>query len=149
MSAFSALGVWIWFILGLVLLGIEVFAPGFFMLWLGFAAIATGLVVLALPIPWQAEFAIFGVLALVALLAWLKLAKKASEAPADNPFLNRRAASYVGREFLLEDAIVRGEGRVRIEDTVWRLAGPDLPAGSRVRVSRVDGAMLHVESVGG
>lgn len=147
MSTFSALGVWIWFILGLVLLAVEVFAPGFFMLWLGLAAIATGFLVLAVPLPWQAELGVFAVLSVIALLAWLKLAKKASEAPADNPFLNRRAASYVGREFRLEEAIVHGAGRVRIDDSVWRLTGPDLPAGSRVRVTAVDGPMLKVAAV--
>ncbi|ALK10343.1 NfeD family protein [Blastochloris viridis] len=149
MSAFSALGVWIWFILGLVLLGAEVALPGFFMLWLGVAALATGLITLALGLPWQAEFIVFGVLSVAALVVWLRLAKQASEAPADNPFLNRRAAGYVGREFLLEEAIVRGAGRVRIDDSVWRLAGPDLPAGSRVRVTRADGGLLHVEATGG
>jgi membrane protein implicated in regulation of membrane protease activity len=149
MSAFSALGVWIWFILGLLLLGVEMALPGFFMLWLGVAAIATGLITLGLGLTWQAEFIVFGVLAVAALLIWLRLAKRSTEAPADNPFLNRRAASYVGRVFQLEEAIVRGSGRVRIDDSIWRLAGPDLPAGAKVRVTRADGGLLHVEAIGG
>jgi membrane protein implicated in regulation of membrane protease activity len=149
MSAFSVLGVWSWFILGLVLLGVEMALPGFFMLWLGIAAIATGLITLGLGLSWQAEFIVFAVLAVAALVVWLRLAKRSSEAPADNPFLNRRAASYVGREFVLEEAIVRGSGRVRIGDSVWRLAGPDLPAGAKVRVTKADGGLLHVEAAGG
>ncbi|NJL07169.1 MAG: NfeD family protein [Methylacidiphilales bacterium] len=149
MSALSALGVWSWFILGLVLLGVEVMMPGFFMLWLGAAAIATGLITLVFGLAWQAEFIVFAVLAVVALVVWLRLAKRSTEAPADNPFLNRRAASYVGREFVLEEAIVRGAGRVRIDDSIWRLSGPDLPAGAKVRITRADGGLLHVEAIGG
>lgn len=149
MSAFSALGVWSWFILGLILLGVEVLLPGFFMLWLGFAAIATGLVTVALGLSWQAEFMVFAVLSVAALLMWLWIAKRASETPADNPFLNRRAEALVGREFLLEEAIVRGAGRLRIGDSVWRIAGPDLPAGAKVRIARVHDGQLLVEPIGG
>lgn len=148
MSALSAFGVWSWFILGLLLLAVEVAMPGFFMLWLGIAAILTGIVALVVVLPWQAEFVVFAVFAVIALGAWLALAKRSTETPADNPFLNQRAAGYVGREFALEEAIVRGVGRMHIDDTVWRLAGPDLPSGSRVRITRADGALLHVESVG-
>ena len=122
--------------------------PGFFMLWLGIAAVLTGVLTLFVTLPWQAEFVVFAVLSVIALVVWLRLAKKSTETPADNPFLNQRAAGYVGREFVLEEAIVRGVGRVHIDDTVWRLAGPELPAGSRVRITRADGALLHVESLG-
>jgi membrane protein implicated in regulation of membrane protease activity len=61
-----------------------------------------------------------------------------------NPFLNRRTAALVGREFTLEKPIIDGSGTVRIDDTIWRIAGPDTPAGSRVRVVQVDGANLTV-----
>ena len=148
MSALSAFGVWSWFILGLLLLAVEMAMPGFFMLWLGIAAILTGIVAMFVALSWQAEFVVFAVFAVIALVGWLLIAKRSTETPADNPFLNQRAAGYVGREFVLEEAIVRGIGRVHIDDTVWRLAGPDLPAGSRVRIARVDGALLHVEAIG-
>ena len=62
------------------------------------------------------------------------------------PFLNRRADALVGRVFTLEKPIVDGVGTVRIDDTVWRVSGPDCPAGSRVKVVRADGASLAVEA---
>jgi hypothetical protein len=69
-------------------------------------------------------------------------------APSDQPFLNRRAEAFVGRVFTLEKPIVDGTGTVGIDDTVWRVSGPDTPAGSRVKVIRVDGAALYVEPAG-
>jgi membrane protein implicated in regulation of membrane protease activity len=48
--------------------------------------------------------------------------------------------------FTLERPIVDGIGTVRIDDTVWRVTGPDCPAGSRVRVAHADGANLSVEA---
>ncbi len=68
------------------------------------------------------------------------------EAPVDRPFLNRRAEGYVGRIFTLDKPIVDGIGTVRIDDTVWRVSGPDCPAGSRVKIARAEGAELSVEA---
>ena len=59
--------------------------------------------------------------------------------------LNRRTEALVGRVFTLEKPIVDGVGTVRIDDTIWRVRGPDRPAGSRVRVTQADGANLAVE----
>jgi inner membrane protein len=77
--------------------------------------------------------------------AWRYFARNV-EQPTDRPFLNRRAEGYVGREFTLEKPIVGGVGTIHIDDTVWRVSGPDCPAGSRVKIARADGANLLVEA---
>jgi inner membrane protein len=138
-------GPWAWLILGAALLLLEVLAPGMFMLWLGLAAGAVGLISFAVTWTWQAQFITFAVLALAAVPLWRHLARRV-EAPPDSPFLNRRTEGYVGQVFTLEKPIVDGIGAVRINDTVWRVTGPDAPAGSRVRVARADGANLVVET---
>ena len=75
---------------------------------------------------------------------WRHFAKSATEASKSNPFLNKRTEALIGREFTLEKPIVDGSGTVRIDDTIWRVAGPDAPAGSRVKIVRADGASLTV-----
>jgi inner membrane protein len=75
---------------------------------------------------------------------WRRVAVSTKAVSRDNPFLNRRADALVGRVFTLEKPIIDGSGTVRIDDTVWRVAGPDTPAGSRVRVVKADGASLTV-----
>lgn len=145
MSSFVwSLGVWNWFILGAVLLAVEIVAPGTFVLWLGLAAIAVGLISLAVDWPWQAQAVAFAVLSVASLFVWRRVSRS-SEKPSDRPFLNRRSDSYVGRTFTLEKPIVGGVGTVRIDDTVWRVTGPDCPAGSHVRIAQADGATLIVE----
>ena len=67
------------------------------------------------------------------------------EPESESPMLNRRAEALVGRVFTLEKPIVDGTGTVRIDDTIWRVHGPDRPAGSRVKVTQADGANLAVE----
>jgi hypothetical protein len=66
----------------------------------------------------------------------------------DRPWLNRRGQQYVGRQFTLAEAIVDGRGKLRVSDTMWKVRGPDLPAGSHIRVTGVDGATLTVEPDG-
>ena len=139
-----SLGPWNWFIVAAVFLLIELLAPGVFMLWLGLAAIMVGVISLGAVLSWQAQLITFAVLSFACIPLWRYFARKV-ERPVDRPFLNRRAEGYVGRVFTLEKPIVNGIGTVRIEDTVWRVSGPDLPAGSRVKVARADGADLEVE----
>jgi inner membrane protein len=148
MNTLAGLGIWNWFILGGVLLGLELIAPGTFMLWLGLSAIAVGLISLAIVWPWQAQLVAFAVLSIASIVLWRRFGAKAGEIRAQ-PFLNRRAEGFVGRVFTLERPIVDGSGAVRIGDTVWQVRGPDAPAGSRVRVADADGAVLMVERVEG
>lgn len=146
MDAVLSLGLWNWFILGALLLLLELFAPGAFMLWLGLAALAVGLISLAIDWSWQAQLVAFAVFSLALIPVWRRFAPKV-EQPSESPLLNRRAESYVGRVFTLEDPIVDGVGRVHIDDTIWRVSGPDSAAGSRVKVVRAEGPNLFVERV--
>jgi membrane protein implicated in regulation of membrane protease activity len=75
---------------------------------------------------------------------WRRLARSHAAGSVNSPFLNKRADALVGRVFTLEKPIVDGAGTVRIDDTIWRVAGPDAPAGSRVRIVQADGASLTV-----
>jgi inner membrane protein len=89
----------------------------------------------------------FAIFATAAVPLWRRLARPRTVSDADSPFLNKRADALVGRVFTLEKPIVDGAGTVRIDDTIWRVAGPDAPAGSRVRIVQADGARLTVAAV--
>lgn len=140
---FARLDTWNWLILGIVLMAIETFAPGVFMLWLGLAALTVGLLSFVVTWTWQAQIIAFAALSIAMVPLWRHFARR-GPAATDKPFLNRRAEGLIGRAFTLERPIVGGIGTVRIDDTVWRVAGPDLPAGSRVKIVSADGASLRV-----
>ncbi len=144
MRLIEALGGWSWWILGLLLLAIEVLAPGFFFLWFGIAALLIGASALLFEWPWQLQVVGFVVLSLVAALVGRKLAGSADIQTSD-PNLNLRANRLHGRTFLLSEPIVEGAGRVRIDDSVWQVRGPDAPAGARVTVTGADGTVLIVD----
>lgn len=135
---------WTWLILGIVLIGLETVAPGIFLLWLGIAALLTGLLDYALELPWQWASIAFAILSLASVLAGRALTRGGGATAADT--LNRRGEALVGRLFALDGPIVGGEGRIRVDDTVWRVVGPDLPAGTAIRIARLDGATLVAEA---
>jgi len=140
---FASLGTWNWLIFGLILMGLELLAPGVFLFWLGLAAFLVGVLSFVVDPAWQMQLLMFAVFAVAAVPLWRRMARSKPGA-ADSPFLNKRADALVGRMFTLEKPIVDGTGTVRIDDTIWRVAGPDAPAGSRVKVVKADGASLTV-----
>ena len=136
---------WHWLILGGVLLILEMFAPGAFMLWLGFAAGASALVALIFPgLSWEVQILLFSVFCLLSLFAWKKMGGT-QEKPTDQPNLNRRGQQYVGRLFSLVDAIENGVGKVVVDDSQWKVMGDDAPVGTKVKVTGTDGTILLVE----
>lgn len=139
-------GPWSWIVGGLVLLALELVLPGGFLLWMGIAGILTGIITLFQPLAWPMQWLIFGVFSLVSIYAWVRLTKHRA-AQTDRPLLNQRTEHFVGREVVLDQPIIDGFGRVRMGDTKWRVSGPDLPAGQRVRVIGSEGAVLQVEPV--
>jgi len=142
-----SLGAWAWLVGGLVLMAIELIAPGTVLLWFGLAALVTGAIALSTGIVWQGQVAIFALLSVAALFAWRALRRRLGEGdpPRD---VSDRAGGHVGRRFVLAEPIVHGSGRIRIDDSIWRIEGPDLPAGAEIEVERVDGAILRVRGVG-
>ncbi|MGQ3674422.1 NfeD family protein [Xanthobacter sp. TB0139] len=144
-SFLAELGPWGWFVLGGILLVAEIFAPGAFLLWLGLAAFIIGTMTAFLDLAWQAQVVAFAALSIISVLVGRSITPPPGKA-SDKPFLNRRAESYVGRIYVLEEPMSGGVGHIRIGDTMWRVEGPDLMVGSRVRVVAAEGVILKVEA---
>ncbi|MCO6413614.1 MAG: NfeD family protein [Thiogranum sp.] len=138
------LSFWHWWILGAALVILEVFAPGAFFLWLGIAAgVVGGLIYLWPNIGWEYQLLIFSVLSVASIVIWRRFFR-GQPADTDQPSLNRRAEQYVGRTFTLSEGIVDGTGKIRVDDSTWKVRGADCPAGSHVEVIGVDGTILLV-----
>ncbi len=137
---------WHWWILAGVMLLIEVLAPSFYFLWLAIAAAIVGLVMLAIPeLGWQYQLMIFSGLSVVSIALFRRYQRK-NPALTDQPALNRRGEQYIGRMFTLDQPVVNGAGKLRVDDTTWRISGADMPTGTRVVVTGVDGVILKVTS---
>jgi inner membrane protein len=147
-SIVKELGAWNWMALGLVLLALEIVVPGIFLLWIGIAAIIVG--TLALMITnggywtWETQILLFLVLSLVSAYIGKRVMANGNDV-SDQPLLNKLGEQLVGRTATLAEPIAEGRGRIRLGDTQWRVTGPDLPAGARVKVVSSNGTELGVE----
>jgi len=147
-TLFQTLVYWHWLALA-VLLGIVdvAFGANFFLLWCGLSAALVGGILFLIPsMSWEFQFLIFGVGVFTSIFVWHKYLKTHGT-PSDKPNLNRRAEQYIGREFTLEEPIVNGRGKVKVDDSTWRIEGEDLPIHTKIRVQDVDGVVLKVEKV--
>lgn len=146
----DTLGPWAWVIFGLVVLAAEIFLPGVYLMWFGLAAITTGLISLGLWAEsfwqWQIQLLVFGFLSLAYVLIARRYLKSGAQI-SDQPLLNNREGSLIGRTATLSEAIVEGYGRIKLDDSIWRVEGQDAPIGTRVVVTGANAQILRVEPI--
>lgn len=136
---------WHWWALAVVLLIVELLAPGMFFLWMGESAFIVGGILWFFPtMKVEYQVILFSILSVVSIVAFRYYLKR-YPIHTDRPLLNRRTAQYVGRMFTLEEAIVNGRGKIRVDDSTWRVEGEDCEAGVRVQVVEAEGVILKVK----
>jgi membrane protein implicated in regulation of membrane protease activity len=137
------LGGWTWWVIAGILLLVELLLPGVFLMWLGLAAAIIGVIDIFADLSWQVEIAAFAVLSVLLVLFVRPRVASTQREPSN---LNQRMYDYVGRSYVLHDAIVNGRGKVRIDDTLWVVTGTDRDKGEWVKVKGVEGTRLIVET---
>jgi membrane protein implicated in regulation of membrane protease activity len=136
---------WLWLIGGVVLLIAELIAPGFFLVFVGGAAIATGLVTLLVGIPVAAQLALFAALAYLSARIGGRYAYSYRYDYSSDPLLNDRVGRLLGKVVVVAEPIDSNGGRVRVGDSVWQARGAPAAVGERVRIVDVEGNCLKVE----
>ena len=134
----------IWIVAALILGVAEAFLPGAFLIWIALAAGLVGIIDLVFEPGLLMEIVIFAAGAAVAVFIGQKVYGSLDRASPPLPL--SRAHGLIGRQFALATAIANGFGTMTVEDSVWRVTGPDLPAGTKVKVVAVlDGSVVRVE----
>jgi inner membrane protein len=136
---------WLWLIGGVLLLILEVIAPGFFLVFIGAAAIAAGLFTVLFGLGTAAQLALFALYALLAVMAGRRFYANRT-ADSGDPLLNDRAGRLVGRVVTVVVGVDDNHGRVRVGDSEWSARGGPAAAGELVRITGVDGNCLKVEA---
>lgn len=136
---------WHWLAFGLFLLIVELLAPGMFFLWMAQAACITGILLFVFPgLGWELQTGVFSVLSVFGVVVARRFFKR-HPIESDQPLLNRRTAQYIGRVFTLDQPIVNGQGKIKVDDSTWKIRGEDCEAGTRVTVVDADSVVLIVE----
>ena len=135
---------WLWLIGGVMLLIAEIIAPGFFLLFIGAAAMATGVFTIMFDLGLAPQLALFALYAVIALMVGRKVYANRDVNSAD-PLLNDRSARLVGKVVTVVTPVDDHEGRVRVGDSEWSARGGPAAAGDHVRITGVEGNCLLVE----
>jgi len=138
---------WYWWVLALVFLVIELLIPCFFFLSLSAAGFIAGCIVWLLPVTGiDMQVFIFSVLSVIAIFVWKFYIKKIP-ITSDQPLLNKRGEQYIGRVFSLYEAIENGQGKIKVDDSIWKVHGEDCDISSKVKVIAINGTVFDVIKV--
>ena len=144
---FSNIQFWHWWVLAIACIVLEVFAPGAVFIWFGASAAVVGLILLALPeLTWQMQLIIFSVLSVLSIVGWHMYRKKVPEED-HHPTLNKRGEELIGRTVTLTEPIVNNFGKIRVDDTMWKIQGEDVASGNKVQITAIEGTTLIVKHV--
>jgi membrane protein implicated in regulation of membrane protease activity len=135
---------WLWLIGGVLLLIAEVIAPGFFLVFIGAAAIAAGLFTVLFGLGLGAQLALFALYAVLAVLVGRRFYANAATA-GSTVLLNDPERRLVGKVVTVVVDVDEHHGRVRLGDSEWSARGGPGAVGERVRITGVDGNCLKVE----
>ena len=138
---------WHWLILAVVMIILEILIPGAYFLWMGVSAIFVGALMYVFPeMVFLVQILIFAVLSVISVVMYKSYRKK-NPIVTDEPALNRRGEKYIDQKFTLTEPIVNGEGKIKVDDSTWKVVGMDMPAGMIVRVVSAEGTTLKVEAM--
>ena len=135
---------WHWWVIAVVLIIVEAFVSGTFFLWMGVSAAVVGLLLFIAPgMGWEYQVLLFAVFSVVSITLWLiRLKKHPTQSEVSN--LNMRVAQYMDKVAIVQEPIVNGLGTINVDDTIWRVLGPDCEAGTKVKVVGAEGTDLKV-----
>ncbi|CAH0534148.1 Inner membrane protein YbbJ [Vibrio stylophorae] len=144
----SQIDFWHWLAFGLVLLLVELIGAAGYLLWLGLAALLTGLIMLIAPeLAWQLQWVTFAVLSLLSTILWWRYQHNKDKEDDSGRSLNQKMMQLVGRRFRLEEDIDQ-RGRVKLGDTTWSVyCAEPIAASTLVEVIAVDGIVLEIKPV--
>ena len=138
---------WHWLILAVAMIILEILMPGAYFLWMGISAAVVGAVMFVFPeTTFLVQVLIFAILSVITVMIYRSY-RRNNPLVTDEPALNRRGEKYIDQNFTLTEPIVNGEGKIKVDDSTWKVVGMDMPAGMIVRVVAVEGTTLKVEGM--
>jgi len=138
---------WYWWVIGFILLVLEILTPGYFFMWMAISGFVTGILAFLIPATsMDMQILIFSVLSVAAIIVWKFYAKK-HPMKSDHPLLNKRGVQYIGRVFNLYEPIKNGQGKIKVDDSIWKVHGEDCTIDNRVKVVAIRGTVFDVEKV--
>lgn len=135
-----------WFILGLVLLLLELVIPGFVIIFFGIGAWATALLCLVANPGFNLQAIVFAITSVLSLIALRKMLQK-RYFYTDSKLSDKVEDEFTGKEAVALSDILPGKtGRVEFKGTTWKAESDiEIPEGQAVIIKKIDNVKLIVE----
>lgn len=130
---------WGWIILGVAIAGLEILAPGMFLLWIGLGAVAVGVVLMRypeLPLAWQTLVFAVSMISSIGLGFWIQ---RRSGHTKQARFLNRELKAMIGQTYIAIAPFSVGHGRIKVHDSSYAAVSEEaIAAGDAVVVVGIE-----------
>ena len=135
-----------WFILGLILLLLELVIPGFVIIFFGIGAWVTALLCLVANPGFNLQAIVFAVTSVLSLIALRKMLQKRFFY-TDERLSEKVEDEFTGREALaLSDIVPGSTGKVEFKGTTWKAeSDAEIREGQKVVIKKIENVKLIVE----
>ncbi|BCG16920.1 NfeD family protein [Vibrio sp. B513a] len=145
-SLLEGISFWHWLAFGFALLAVELLGTAGYFLWLGMSALIVGAIMTVLPMSWQLQWLCFASFSLITTWLWWRRQWSKDKQEDQERDLNQKYKQLIGRTLILEEDFSVGLNRIKVADTTWSAQSDQaLPAGTRVRITDVEGIILIIE----
>ncbi len=145
-SLLEGISFWHWLAFGFALLAVELLGTAGYFLWLGMSALIVGAIMTVLPMSWQLQWLCFAIASLITTWLWWRRQWSKDKQEDQERDLNQKYKQLIGRTLILEEDFSVGLNRIKVADTTWSAQSDQaLPAGTRVRITDVEGIILIIE----
>lgn len=114
-----------WIIAGVILIVLELVAPGLIIIFFGIGALLTGIVSWILPLSIQWQLAIFLFSSIVSLLVFRKYIKQKLFEKTEENSIDEFEEEFIGKQAVAVADFTNGAGRVSFKGTEWNARSED------------------------
>lgn len=135
---------WFWAIGALIVAISELYCPGCYLIWIAAGAAATAILSFVYDLSLHTQIEIFIAASALTCISGYFIYRKLLGSYKKEAPVNERARQMIGTRGVVAQAIINGQGKVRLGDTVWLAEGPELEDGAPIVVTDVRGITVIV-----
>lgn len=133
------------FIIGFLLLILELLGTAGYLLWCGVSALLVGFLFFFVPLSLFVAWLLFALFSLMSAYVWWYWLRKKGGDKTYGSKVNQGYQDFIGMETVVISTFIKGQGRVKIYDGSWKAqCDQDLKIGEAVKVIAVHGLILTV-----
>ena len=135
---------WIWAVGSIAVAIVEMHSPGCYLIWIAAGGSITSILSFIFDLSFKVQLSVFVVSCVATCVIGFFVYQRLGTLSVPTSPRNRRDLDLIGAKGIVAEAFANGSGKVRLGDSVWLAAGPNLTKETPVIVTEVRGTVLVV-----